>query len=146
MLAVFLMFLNHQRRPTNLTLLQKLAELDLVGAAFFVPGIVCLLLALQWGGTVYPWADSRVWGCLLGFGFIIAVSVGLQAYCGDKYVLTPIYELPISYSLQSDYSSAHLYSAHGTFLLPFPLPLDYGHLHTLLLSTVLLPGRTDSDC
>jgi hypothetical protein len=109
MLAVFLMFPNHQRRPANLTLLQKLAELDLVGAAFFVPGIVCLLLALQWGGTLYPWADSRVWGCLLGFGLIIAVFVGLQVYRGDKYVLAPIHELSIIYSLQSDHSSARLY-------------------------------------
>lgn len=146
MLAVFFMFPNHRRRPTNLTLLQKVAELDLVGAAFLVPGIVCLLLALQWGGTVYPWADSRAWGCLLGFGLIIAIFMGLQVYRGDKYVLTLIHELPISYGLQSDHSSARLYSAHRTFLLPLPLPLDSGHLYTLLLPTVLLPGRSDSDC
>lgn len=51
--------------------------------------IVCLLLALQWGGSVYPWHDSKVWGCLLGFGLLIAVFIVIQIKRGDRATLPP---------------------------------------------------------
>ncbi|KIW22724.1 uncharacterized protein PV07_10990 [Cladophialophora immunda] len=38
----------------------KLKQLDPVGNLVFFPGIVCLILALQWGGTKYPWDDARI--------------------------------------------------------------------------------------
>jgi len=38
----------------------RLAQLDFFGTAAFVPGIVCLLLALQWGGFDYPWRSARI--------------------------------------------------------------------------------------
>lgn len=34
-------------------LVKKLSQIDVVGTACIVPGIVSLLLALQWGGTTY---------------------------------------------------------------------------------------------
>lgn len=33
---------------------RKLRQLDFAGTSVFIPGIVCLLLALQWGGIDYP--------------------------------------------------------------------------------------------
>ena len=33
--------------------LQKLSHLDAPGSLFLIPGVVCLLLALQWGGQTY---------------------------------------------------------------------------------------------
>lgn len=41
------------RDTTKQPLLGKLAQLDVVGTFFLVPSIVCLLLALQWGGQTY---------------------------------------------------------------------------------------------
>ncbi|MCV5111365.1 hypothetical protein OFM52_29280, partial [Escherichia coli] len=38
----------------------KLLQLDLIGAATFIPAIIMLLLALQWGGADYPWNSSVV--------------------------------------------------------------------------------------
>ena len=46
--------------------------------------IVCLLLALQWGGLVYSWKNSKVWGNLLGFGLIISVFIGIQIWQKDR--------------------------------------------------------------
>jgi hypothetical protein len=63
---------------------ERLKELDAIGAVFLISGIVCLLLALQWGGQTYPWANSKVWGTLLGFGLIIAVFIVLQVYQKDR--------------------------------------------------------------
>jgi hypothetical protein len=42
-----------------------------------LPGVICLLLALQWGGTKYAWNNGRVVAllviailCLIGFVFV----------------------------------------------------------------------------
>ena len=63
--------------------------MDLLGAFFLICSIICLLLALQWGGTTYAWPDSKVWGCRLGFGLIITVFIGLQLSRGDKATIPP---------------------------------------------------------
>lgn len=47
------------RKIANLTLTEKLKQLDPLGTAALVPGVVCLLLALQWGGSSY--AVSHHW-------------------------------------------------------------------------------------
>ena len=50
---------------------------------------MCLLLALQWGGTTYKWSNSKVWGCLLGFGLLIITFTGIQFWKGDLATLPP---------------------------------------------------------
>jgi MFS family permease len=78
-----------QRKASNLTTKEKILEIDLVGAAFLICGIVCLLLALQWGGTTYPWHDSKVWGCLLGFGLLIIIFIAQQFRRGERATIPP---------------------------------------------------------
>ena len=87
--TVFIFFKNPKRKAVDIPFKQKLGEMDLLGALFLICGIICLLLALQWGGTQYPWSDSRVWGCLLGFGLIIIVFVGIQIWRGEKGTIPP---------------------------------------------------------
>lgn len=41
------------RDTTKIPWTQKLAQLDVLGSAALIPGVVCLLLALQWGGNTY---------------------------------------------------------------------------------------------
>jgi hypothetical protein len=48
---------------------------------------VCLLLALQWGGTIYAWNSSRIIGLLVGFGLMISIFVFIQIKRGDKATL-----------------------------------------------------------
>lgn len=47
------------RESTKLPLTQKILQLDLLGTSVLVPGVVCLLLALQWGGPTYPVSSRR---------------------------------------------------------------------------------------
>jgi hypothetical protein len=67
---------------------QKIREMDLPGAFFLISAITCLLLALSWGGVKYQWKDSKVWGCLLGFGLLIIVFVIIQARKGEHATIS----------------------------------------------------------
>ncbi|EXJ81980.1 hypothetical protein A1O1_08047 [Capronia coronata CBS 617.96] len=87
--AVFFFFKNPERKHSNLTTKQKIGQIDLLGAFFLICAIVCLLLALQWGGTTYAWSNSKVWGCLLGFGLLILVFTGIQIHKGELATLPP---------------------------------------------------------
>ncbi|KAF2656643.1 MFS general substrate transporter [Lophiostoma macrostomum CBS 122681] len=82
--VVFFFFSNPDRQYSHMPFKARLKEVDLVGAVFLICGIVCLLLALQWGGQTYPWANSKVWGNLLGFGLIIIIFIGIQIYQKDS--------------------------------------------------------------
>nr|POE56465.1 efflux pump roqt [Quercus suber] len=42
-----------ERDTTKQPLMKKLSQLDILGSCFLIPSIVCLLLALQWGGQTY---------------------------------------------------------------------------------------------
>jgi hypothetical protein len=73
----------------NLSAFQRLRELDLIGASLLIPAVVCLLLALQWGGNKYPWSNSRIIGLFIGFGLFTIVFVISQAILGDRATLPP---------------------------------------------------------
>ena len=87
--TVFVFFKNPERKHCKLTTKQKIREMDLLGAFFLICAVVCLLLALQWGGSVYPWSDSKVWGNLLGFGLIITIFCLLQFKLQDRATIPP---------------------------------------------------------
>ncbi|KAL9107727.1 MAG: hypothetical protein Q9227_007442 [Pyrenula ochraceoflavens] len=76
--AVFFFFKNPDRKESKLTFKEKIGQIDILGAGLLICAIVCLLLALQWGGSVYPWSNSKVWGCLLGFGLILIAFLVVQ--------------------------------------------------------------------
>ncbi|KAM7203150.1 MFS general substrate transporter [Naviculisporaceae sp. PSN 640] len=78
-----------QKNHEGMSLKERIWKLDLLGASVFIPGIVCLLLALQWGGVEYAWSDSKVWGCLLGFVLIMVCFVGTQVWRGDEATIPP---------------------------------------------------------
>lgn len=91
MLVIFLVVhLKRDAEPSTQTVLERILQLDLYGAAVLVPGIICLLLALQWGGADYPWSNSRVIGLFVGFGLMTAIFIGIQIWQGDKGMLPPV--------------------------------------------------------
>ena len=54
-----------------------------MGTATLIGAICCLLLALQWGGTTYPWNSPKVIGLLVGFGLLVMAFVILQYFLGE---------------------------------------------------------------
>ncbi|GJC92754.1 MFS transporter [Colletotrichum higginsianum] len=68
---------------------KKVRRMDPLGTALLIPALVSLLLALQWGGTEYPWSDGRVWGCLVCSGVLAALFVASLWVNGDDAVIPP---------------------------------------------------------
>lgn len=90
--ALFLFFFfksPHRTKVTGLTTWQKIDEMDLLGTAAFLPGVVCLLLALQWGGSKYAWNSGRIIALLVLAGVLLAIFVVVQWHRGDKATVPP---------------------------------------------------------
>ncbi|GKT57840.1 major facilitator superfamily transporter [Colletotrichum tofieldiae] len=85
----FLLTISKQNNALGETLVQRILQLDLIGTAVFLPAIVCLILALQWGGTEYAWNSATVIGLFVGFALMIIIFVGIQFWQGDKGTLPP---------------------------------------------------------
>ncbi|KAH8697990.1 MFS transporter [Talaromyces proteolyticus] len=60
-----------------------LSQFDPVGTILFVASIICLLIALQWGGTQYQWSDSRMIALLTVFSVLLVAWVVVQWRRGD---------------------------------------------------------------
>ncbi|KAI9892128.1 MAG: hypothetical protein M1814_001834 [Vezdaea aestivalis] len=90
-IVVVVLILNIPREdnPEGLTFMQRMKQLDLIGASILVPAIICLLLCLQWGGSTYPWKSSRIIGLFVGFGILVILFVVSQFYLGEQATLPP---------------------------------------------------------
>lgn len=73
----FLLHLN-EKKKAELTWRQQINQLDPLGTVLFLPGIVCLLLALQWGGTLYAWNSWRIIVLLVFFAVLITGFIIVQ--------------------------------------------------------------------
>lgn len=67
----------------------RINQLDPLGTAVFLPGIVCLLLALQWGGSTYAWGNARIIVLFVLFGLLISAFVAIQIWKGDQATVPP---------------------------------------------------------
>jgi len=77
----------NREKIANLTAKEKLAKFDFYGTGLLLPAIICLLLALQWGGSQYAWKSGRIIGLFCTFGVLIAGFVYVQIVSGDRATL-----------------------------------------------------------
>ncbi|KAA8645304.1 MFS-type gliotoxin efflux transporter gliA [Aspergillus tanneri] len=71
--------------PGALSSLKKKAkELDPIGLVIFMPMIICLLLAIQWGGTTYPWNNARIIILFVLSGLLLLAFIGIQVWQKDR--------------------------------------------------------------
>ncbi|KAI1662199.1 MFS general substrate transporter [Daldinia decipiens] len=90
-MAVIFFFLKIARvnNPDGQPFLARVLELDLIGAVVLMPAIIMLLLALQWGGSRFPWSDRRIIGLFAGAGAMALIFIGIEHYQQDKGLLPP---------------------------------------------------------
>jgi MFS family permease len=55
--------------------LQRVVLVDIIGFFIVTSSLICLILALQWGGSTFAWKSSVIIGLFLGFGAIMAVFI-----------------------------------------------------------------------
>ncbi|KAM0813975.1 putative Major facilitator superfamily (MFS) profile domain-containing protein [Seiridium cardinale] len=58
--------------------LAKLLQLDIPGTVFIIASLICLLTALQWGGSTYFWNDGRIIALFVVFGILAIAFVVTQ--------------------------------------------------------------------
>ncbi|THC99092.1 hypothetical protein EYZ11_001413 [Aspergillus tanneri] len=88
-LFVLLLFKAPKPVKARSTLKNQILELDLLSMIFFFPAVVCLLLALQWGGSQYAWSDGRIIALFVLFGVLIIMFIGMQGWQGDRATVPP---------------------------------------------------------
>jgi EmrB/QacA subfamily drug resistance transporter len=67
----------------------RVKDFDPAGTFVFLPMIICLLLALQWGGSKYAWSDGRVIALFVVFAVLCAIFVSIQFWVGEKATIPP---------------------------------------------------------
>ncbi|KAK4665965.1 hypothetical protein QC763_0067940 [Podospora pseudopauciseta] len=85
----FFLKINRVDNPEGLTFLERILRLDLAGTAMLIPAVICLLLALQWGGTEHAWNSSVIIGLFVGFALMIGAFAVIQVWKGDRGTLPP---------------------------------------------------------
>jgi hypothetical protein len=89
--AFIIPFLHIQRRGKKVeaTWKQQLKKFDLEGTALFLPAIICLLLALQWGGSKYAWGNGRIIALFVIFALLIIGFLAIQWYKQENATVPP---------------------------------------------------------
>ena len=82
--AVILLILQTKPSKNTDTIRQQIVKLDPWGTLVFLPGVVCLLLALQWGGTTYPWGSARIIVLFILAAILLGTFVRIQFWQGDN--------------------------------------------------------------
>ncbi|EGP85536.1 unnamed protein product [Zymoseptoria tritici ST99CH_3D7] len=89
----FIVFFYHPTKSAAQTIAttwrSKLQQFDIFGTLVFLPMIVCLLLALQWGGSKYPWSDGKVIALFVVFGVLLLIFATIQVLKADHATVPP---------------------------------------------------------
>ncbi|PNY23295.1 Major facilitator superfamily domain, general substrate transporter [Tolypocladium capitatum] len=88
-LVISFVFPDPQRKKEPRTWQQIIWQLDPLGTVTFMPAIICLLLALHWGGSQYPWNSLRVASLLTLCAFLILVFLYVQCKMQDSATVPP---------------------------------------------------------
>ncbi|KAI1847611.1 hypothetical protein JX266_006463 [Neoarthrinium moseri] len=89
LVVFFYLGISRANNPNNESFISRIVQLDLLGAGILIPAIIMLLLALQWGGTEYPWNNSRIIGLFVGAAVMALLFVAVEHRQQDKGLLPP---------------------------------------------------------
>ncbi|PHH93070.1 hypothetical protein CDD83_1355 [Cordyceps sp. RAO-2017] len=88
-IVIFFCFPDPQRTKEPRTWKDMFWQLDPLGTATFMPAIICLLLALHWGGSQYAWDNARVTSLLMLSAFLVLIFLYVQYKMQDNATVPP---------------------------------------------------------
>ncbi|KAL8722884.1 MAG: hypothetical protein Q9225_000717 [Loekoesia sp. 1 TL-2023] len=90
-IALIILFLKTppQQRKDSIGAWATFQKFDPIGTIVFIPAIVCLLLALQWGGSKYDWSNGRMIALFVVFGVLLITFIGVQIWGGEDATVPP---------------------------------------------------------
>ena len=129
MVVLFFILQAPPPKNENLTFKERVAQLDILGTSIFVPCMVCLLLALQWGGSTYSWSNGRIIALLVLFSVLLIAFAAVQVWKKDG-------TLPPRIIKQRSIAAGLLYTTcvgATMLLMAYYLPLWFQAIKVLLL-------------
>ncbi|KAH8703359.1 putative MFS aflatoxin efflux pump [Talaromyces proteolyticus] len=78
-----------ERDTTKVSWNKKLPQLDALGTTCIIPGVTCLLLALQWGGQTYAWNNGKIIALLTLMGALLVGFVLVQVFIPSTATIPP---------------------------------------------------------
>ncbi|KAF7554336.1 hypothetical protein G7Z17_g2943 [Cylindrodendrum hubeiense] len=120
MVFVFFLLSVPNRSSTTDTLKHKLQQLNAEGLIALIPGIICLCLALQWGGFTYSWSDGRIIALLVLAFVLLIIFVMIQIWKPERATVPP--RIFTQRSIASGFFVSCCLGAHQTLLLYY-LPI-----------------------
>lgn len=89
LVAVFFS-VDHIRRPehANKSHKDRLKRIDWAGFAISIPATICLVMALQWGGNIYPWGNWRVILLLVLAAILFLVWLVVEHRAGESGMIS----------------------------------------------------------
>ncbi|EEH21719.2 hypothetical protein PABG_03935 [Paracoccidioides brasiliensis Pb03] len=76
-------------KARKISLIGQLKQMDLPGTAVILLGVICLVLALRWGGTKYEWKNRRIIVLLAIVAALLVGFVIIQVISGDRATVPP---------------------------------------------------------
>lgn len=88
-------------------------QFDPLGTILLVASIICLLIALQWGGSQYSWSDGREIALLTVFGVLFFAWAVVQWRIGDNATIP----LRILRQRTVAFSTFYIFCGSASFIL-----------------------------
>ena len=79
----------------HLPLVRRSHRIDVQGAFLLMAGVSCLLLALVWGGTEYPWSSPVIVGLIAGGSVLLGAFVAWEARVAEPILPLRLFRDPI---------------------------------------------------
>jgi MFS family permease len=89
MLFLFKMPKSSEHKQESIPLGERINQFDPWGTLLFIPAIISLLLALQWGGTKFPWKSARIIALFVVVGVCIIGFLAVQQWKQENATVPP---------------------------------------------------------
>ncbi|KAF3401555.1 Efflux pump roqT [Penicillium rolfsii] len=87
LVIVFFMSSFSGGKTGKVKLMEQVKQMDVPGTLILLPAVVCLFVALQWGGTKYSWGNGRIIALLVLAVVLLSGFVFIEYRSGDLATL-----------------------------------------------------------